>query len=155
MNSRPSRSPPGADPRYVAARRVLLDALTALAPHRDAVILAGAQAVYLHTGDADIAVAPYTTDGDLALDPRVLGSAPALEAAMLAAGFRLQSKGGHSEPGVWLADTVAAGEPIVVPVDLIVPEGVAPAGGRRAARLTPERHAARSGSRLRCLTTAR
>jgi hypothetical protein len=37
------------DARYVAARRVLLDALTALAPHGDAVILAGAQAIYLHT----------------------------------------------------------------------------------------------------------
>lgn len=34
------------DARYVAARRVLLDALTVLAPHGDAVILAGAQAIY-------------------------------------------------------------------------------------------------------------
>lgn len=41
------------DPRYVAARRVLLDALTVLASHGDAIILAGAQAVYLHTGTAD------------------------------------------------------------------------------------------------------
>lgn len=38
---------PDPDPRYVAARRVLLDALDALAPHRPAVIVAGAQAVYL------------------------------------------------------------------------------------------------------------
>ena len=41
--------PQDLDARYVAARRVLLDALTVLAPHGDAVILAGAQAVYLHT----------------------------------------------------------------------------------------------------------
>ena len=55
------------DDVYVAARRVLLDALEALGPHRVAVTLVGAQAVYLRVGDADIAVAPSTTDGDLAL----------------------------------------------------------------------------------------
>jgi hypothetical protein len=40
------------DPLYVRARRVLLDALDALdalAPFRDAVILIGAQATYLHS----------------------------------------------------------------------------------------------------------
>jgi hypothetical protein len=41
--------PPDIDARYVAARRVLLDALTVLAPHGDAFILAAAQAVYLYT----------------------------------------------------------------------------------------------------------
>ena len=74
------------DPRYVAARRVLLDALTVLAPHGDAIILAGAQALYLHTGTADLAIAPYTTDGDLVLDPLLLGEDPELEAGMFAAG---------------------------------------------------------------------
>lgn len=49
------------DPEYIEARRVLLDALTALAPHASALVVAGAQAVYLRTGEADIAVAPYTT----------------------------------------------------------------------------------------------
>ncbi len=39
-------------PIYVAARGVLLDALDALGEQRQAVILAGAQAIYLHTGDA-------------------------------------------------------------------------------------------------------
>jgi hypothetical protein len=124
-----------ADPTYVAARRILLDALGALAPHGNAVILAGAQAVYLHTGSADIAIAPYTTDGDLALDPSRLKDAPKLEAAMIGAGFRPQMVDGHPEPGIWLASTTAAGEEIVVPVDLIVPEGFAAGGGRRAARL--------------------
>ncbi len=51
------------DELYVVARRVLLDALDALGTHRDAVVLVGAQAVYLRVGEADIAVAPYTTDG--------------------------------------------------------------------------------------------
>jgi hypothetical protein len=124
------------DARYVAARRVLLDVLTALAPHGNAVILAGAQAVYLHAGTADLAVAPYTTDGDLVLDPRLLEDAPELEAGMTAAGFYLQPHiGGHIEPGIWLTKTSAGGEEILIPVDLIVPEGAASGGGRRAARL--------------------
>jgi len=38
-------------PEYVAARRILLDALDALHDHIDSLILVGAQAVYLHTGD--------------------------------------------------------------------------------------------------------
>jgi hypothetical protein len=92
------------DPRYVAARRVLLDALTVLAPHGDAVILAGAQAVYLQTGAADLAIAPYTTDGDLVLDPLLLGEVPELEAGMSAAGFHLQPQpGGHAAPRSWLS----------------------------------------------------
>ena len=39
------------DPRYVVARRVLLDALFALKPHGAAFIVVGAQAVYLDLGD--------------------------------------------------------------------------------------------------------
>ncbi|MHB1783026.1 MAG: hypothetical protein ACYCTE_10115 [Acidimicrobiales bacterium] len=38
---------PPLDPLYVAARRVLLDALILLAPHGKAVIVVGVQAVYL------------------------------------------------------------------------------------------------------------
>jgi len=76
-----------ADPIYIAARTVLLDALEALADHRASLVLIGAQAIYLHTGEADVAVAPYTADGDLALDPRQLGRDPALETALRAKGF--------------------------------------------------------------------
>ncbi len=127
---------PGYDPLYVAARRVLLDALTALAPHHDAVIVAGAQAIYLHTGSADIAVAPYTTDGDLALDPSLLADAPELEAAMTGAGFHLEPQaGGHVEPGIWISSAQVAGREVLIPVDLIVPEGASSGTGRRAARL--------------------
>lgn len=50
---------------YVAARSALLDALTALQPHLDALVLVGAQAIYVRVGDADIAVPGSTTDGDL------------------------------------------------------------------------------------------
>ena len=70
---------PGApDPLYVEARRVFLDALEALREHIDALVLVGAQAVYVHAGEADLAVAPTTTDGDLAIDGAGLGSAPLL-----------------------------------------------------------------------------
>jgi len=125
------------DPEYVEARRVLLDALTALASHSAALVVAGAQAVYLRTGDSDIAVAPYTTDGDLAVDPASLAPDPAIEAAMRAAGFELSIKRGHAEPGIWVTSAVINGKQVLIPVDLIVPEGFAPPGGRRGARLGP------------------
>ncbi len=125
----------GVDPSYVEARRVLLDALVALAPHGAAFIVAGAQAVYLRTGDADLAIAPYTTDGDLTLDPSLLADEPELEAAMRAAGFELADVGGHVEPGIWMARGNVGGAAVLIPVDLIVPEAVASGGGRRGARL--------------------
>jgi hypothetical protein len=123
------------DPRYIEARRVLLDALTALAPHARAVIVAGAQAIYLHTGDANIAVAPYTTVGELALDPTLLGDDPHLEAAMTSAHLTLlKNPSGHAEPGTWVATVRINNEEVLVPVDLIVPQAVA-TGGSRGARL--------------------
>jgi hypothetical protein len=84
------------DPEYVAARRVLLDALEALGPHRKAVVLVGAQAIYLHVGEGDMAVAPFTTDGDLAINPGVLDDEPILAEALRAAGFGLAVN-----PGTW------------------------------------------------------
>ena len=121
------------DPQYVAARRVLLDALEALAAHRQAVVVAGAQAIYLRTGEGEIGIAPYTTDGDLAIDPTLLGDEPHLDAAMRAAHFTPSL----AEPGVWLATATVDGNDLTIPIDLIVPEAVAPPGGRRGARLGP------------------
>jgi hypothetical protein len=86
------------DPEYVAARRVLLDALEALGLQRKAVVLVGAQAIYLRVGPGDMAVAPFTTDGDLALNPRLLDDEPILAEALRAAGFALALK-----PGTWRA----------------------------------------------------
>lgn len=105
---------PGApDPEYVRARRVLLDALEALGHHRQAMILAGAQAIYLHTGEGDIAVAPYTIDGDLAIDPSVLAADPKLEDSRRAAGFERSAN---------LIGTSLS--PDGVPIDLLVPDAV-------------------------------
>lgn len=126
------------DPRYVAARRILLDALEALAPHRAALVVVGAQAVYLRTRLSDVGIAPYTTDGDFALDPMHLPAQPELEATMQAAGFELlEPQRGRPEPGIWIATAIVDGEELLVPVDLIVPQRSAAPGGRRGARLGP------------------
>jgi hypothetical protein len=121
------------DELYVMARRVLLDALEALGAHRDAIILVGAQAVYLRVGEADLAVAPYTTDGDLAIDPSALGRIPPLERELIAAGFMPKTS---ESVGVWIArrQTSMAVE-TNVQIDLLVPASVSPGKGRRAARL--------------------
>jgi hypothetical protein len=108
---------------YVLARRVLLDALSALGPHGDAVVLVGAQAVYLHTGNTDLAVAPTTTDADIALTPDRLHDKPLLEDALHAAGFTA-----GPNPGSWHGTSGVA-------VDLMVPESLSATGGRRGARL--------------------
>jgi hypothetical protein len=126
------------DPYYVAARRVLLDALEDLAEHRDAIVVVGAQAVYLRTGAANIGVAEYTTDGDLAVVSDLLADRPLLEDVMNARFDR--GRRGPSEvgdPGVWMRTVEIGGERIEIPVDLIVPEGIAAPGGSRGARLGP------------------
>jgi hypothetical protein len=124
------------DPYYVAARRVLLDALEDLAEHRDAIIVVGAQAVYLRTGAANVGVAEYTTDGDLAVSSDVLADNPLLEDVM-GARFARRGPSEAKEPGVWTRTVDVDGERIEIPIDLIVPEGIAPPGGTRGARLGP------------------
>ena len=41
------------------------------------------------------------------------------------------------EPGIWLRTVTVDDEELTIPVDLIVPEGAAPPGGRLGARLGP------------------
>ncbi|MBN2195738.1 MAG: hypothetical protein JW751_23170 [Polyangiaceae bacterium] len=121
------------DELYVMARRVLLDALDALGNHRSAIVLVGAQAVYLRVGDADLAVTPYTTDGDLVIDPAVLAQIPPLERALMDAGFYPKAK---DSVGVWLT-TRRTSQHIDanIAIDLLVPASVSPGTGRRSARL--------------------
>ena len=111
------------DPEYVEARRVLLDALEALGTHRKAVVLVGAQAIYLRVGPGHLQVAPFTSDGDLALNPDILDDEPLLAEALQAAGFSLAVK-----PGTWARHAVQ--------IDLMVPAAVG-GTGRRSARLGP------------------
>jgi hypothetical protein len=110
------------DPDYIASRRALLDALEALGKQSKSLVLIGAQAVYLHAPDDDLAVAPTTTDADLGLDPDLLADSPLLGEQLEAADFTLTK-----EPGIWMSRYGAT-------VDLIVPESLA-GSGRRGARL--------------------
>jgi Nucleotidyltransferase len=112
----------------ILARTALLDALEALGAHRDAVVLIGAQAIYLQTGGAPVALAPYTKDTDLAIDVRALGDDPRIEEAMAAAGFVLDPVA--NQPGSWTS-------PGGVPVDLMVPQALSGGGGHRGARIPP------------------
>jgi hypothetical protein len=128
-------SPAGDADLLIAARTALLDALEALADQRDALVLIGAQAIYLHTGAAVVALAEATKDSDLAIDPRALADDPLLDEAMAAAGFHRDLIA--PQPGSWIS-------PTGIPVDLMVPETLAGAGGRRGARIPPHsRHATR------------
>ncbi len=133
-----SRVPAGADPSllYVAARRVLLDGLDALAAQRGAVVLVGAQAVYLRSAGADFGeVAVFTSDADLGLDPALLGPEPHLDDAMSAAGFLPRV----DAPGTWLRAEHVGDNMIDIGIDLLVAETFA-GGGRRAARIPPHAH---------------
>lgn len=130
------------DFEYVLARRVLLDALEALESHRESIILVGAQAVYAHTGDIEMAVPPHTTDADLAIDTSILGDDPKIEAAMQAGGFVLRrERDTKGNPGAWIGRHD-------VPIDLMVAE--AQSGGR------PGKRGARVGEHSkRAMRTAR
>lgn len=129
------------DPQYVRARSALLDAVDAIAAHLDSVVLVGAQAVYVHTGDAGLfdAAAPYTTDADLAIRPTGLADSPLLGDLLIRSGFTLRE-----HPGSWVS---ASG----VPVDLMVPEALA-GPGSRGARLGP--HGKRVARRAKGLEAA-
>jgi hypothetical protein len=123
-----------------AARSALLDALGALQPHLQALVLIGAQAIYLHTGGAEVALAETTKDSDIALDTRALPDTPLLEDAMREAGFHIDPD--YPQPGSWLN---AEG----ISVDLMVPASLAGATGRRGARIPPHsKHAARRATGL-------
>ena len=122
------------DIEYVVARTALLDALEALGPHRDAAVLVGAQAIYIHTGDAGLAVAESTTDGDLVLDPERVPEDPEIAAAMRSKDFFRDEKESGPDIGIWSSLREIGGVPAIVKVDLLMPEAVGGAG-RRAARI--------------------
>ena len=133
-------SPPGGSDLLVLARRVLLDAIQALEGQRDALILIGAQAIYIHTEAAPIALPEATKDSDIAIDRRQLVDDPLLEEAMTRAGFR-----SGANPGSWLSS-------FDVPVDLMMPETMSDPGGTRGARKPP--HSPRATRRAAGLEAA-
>lgn len=108
---------------YVVARKVLLDCLETLSEQSDALVLVGAQAIYLQTPTFDSGLPAYTTDGDIAIDPELLSTNPDLSGLLENAGFQ-----SHTSPGTWFS---AEG----VAIDLMVPSGALPRSGRRTAPL--------------------
>ena len=114
----------GLDPLYVRARTALLAAADALAEQFDAVVLVGAQAIYLHTAAADFAAAEYTTDADFCIAPQYLSDTPLLAELLQTRGFSLRE-----HPGAWMS-------PDGIFVDLMVPEALSGVGSR-GARLGP------------------
>jgi hypothetical protein len=131
------------DELYRDSRRALLDALEALAGQRDGLILVGAHAVYVYTGEADVAIATRTKDSDLAIDPALLLADPLLEEAMAAAGFYRDLV--SAQPGQWLS---ADG----IPVDLLIPTSLADPKGSRGARIPP--HSDRAARKVKGLEAA-
>lgn len=127
----------------IQARSALLDALGALADHAQSVVVIGAQAIYLRTGRASVALAEATKDSDLAIDPRELGEEPLLEEAMKRADFLPNPT--SRQPGAWIN---AQG----IPVDLMIPEAVSGSGKNRGGRIPP--HSKRATRRARGLEAA-
>lgn len=114
-------------PEYVAARSVLLDALVALEGHLDNLILVGAQAVYQHTGEADLNIPLMTTDADLAINAVDLADVPEIGAVLRTAGFTPGPNPGH-----WVATSDIAVDLMVVPASGRHHQGPSPRGRPRA-----------------------
>ena len=138
-----TKMPGELDPQYIVARSVLLDALEALGSQRKAVILVGAQAIYLHTGAIELAVAEFTTDADITLDPALLEQVPEIESAMTSAGFRRGER-----VGAWFVSRDIGGVATNVEVDLMVPAAVGGPGSRAARLAGHAKHVARKARGL-------
>lgn len=111
------------------SRRALLDAVEALHGQREALIVVGAQAIYLHTGVEDEAIATETRDSDIVVNPAVLEREPLLQEAMEAAGFHLDLS--DPQPGGWIGSDG-------VSVDLMIPDAVSGTGrSRRSPSIPP------------------
>ena len=99
-------------------------------------VLVGAQAVYVHTGDADVGGPEYTTDADLSITPGELADSPLLGDLLAAHGFTTRE-----HPGGWLS-------PNGIYIDLMVPEALSGPGSRGARLGTHGNRAARRAKGL-------
>lgn len=112
------------------SRKALVRAMRDLARYRrDALVVVGAQAVYLRTEAVQLPFPPFTRDADVALDPRILEREPSLREWLIAAGYTRRDE----QPGLYWAPGGQGDDG--VRIDLLVPEEFATRGGRRDARL--------------------
>ncbi|NDU71300.1 hypothetical protein GWI34_01500 [Actinomadura sp. DSM 109109] len=131
-----SRVPEGVERSQlvIAARRILLDGLTALRPHLEALTVVGAQAVYLRTPAAAMRNAPFTSDADLSIDPAMLGPRPRLDEALRTAGFDLIH---DNQPGLWGRIERVDDQDVQIELDLLIGRELLDDPGRRSARIPP------------------
>lgn len=132
-------------PEYIAARSALLDVLELLEPHRDAIVVIGAQAVYAHAPAETTQYSTYTTDADLAFDPDLMASSPDIAVLLRGAGYQLeQQPNGGDQPGVFRS-------PSGIEIDLMAPQAALQPSTRRSAILPGQsKHSVRSVHGLEC-----
>lgn len=128
-----TRQPDGPvmDPDLIEARRLLLVVLASLQPHRDALVVIGAQAVHERTKGLVDVDSTATSDADIGVDPALLATVPDLFEAMLAAGF---ARASNDRPGIYSMGGALnkEGRPLPPSIDLIAPEASAGKGSRAA-----------------------
>jgi hypothetical protein len=123
------------EPLFAATRHVLLNALAALGTHRGAVVLVGAQAVFLRTQTVRMPGSFFTRDADLSVDPDKLLNEPELLALMNGAGFRLLG----TNPGAFAqAAKLSDGREQDIELDLMVAADVAPGSVNRRSVTLPD-----------------
>ncbi|TDC70175.1 hypothetical protein E1200_06180 [Actinomadura sp. GC306] len=131
-----AKAPEGLDRNQlvIASRRVLLDGLTALRSHSDALTVVGAQAVYLRTPGASMQAAPFTSDADLCLDPVMLDDQPLVDEVLQTAGFTLKY---DNQPGLWERPEPVDGKDVPIELDILVGKVLAKKTGSRSAKIPP------------------
>lgn len=122
------------------ANRVLLDAVEALgSQHQPALVLVGAQAIYLHAGNDGLPVQQMTIDADLSINPDLVADDPLIQVALDSAGFTREPPPGTRktiQPGQYYRNVGGAW----VELDLLVPEHHAQIirpGSRRSSGVPP------------------
>jgi hypothetical protein len=141
----------GARDGYGVARRNLIRALRALGGYRrDAVVVVGAQAVYIQTRESDPApFLPFTRDTDIVVDPRILETVPPIHQTLLDHGYRHR----RNDPGLYWAPGSSDEQPLDgAAVDILVPEEFAVGKSRRDARIPGDNE--RAARRVRGLEAA-
>jgi hypothetical protein len=130
-----SQAPEGVDKceLYVVCREVLLDGLTVLKDHAEALTVVGAQAVYLRTNDPSVqlTIPMYTADSDLSIDPNYLSDNPLIDEVLRAADFELAKKDNRTLPGQWYTGRRVGDQVYDIPMDLLVPQSVSGATSPR------------------------
>jgi len=105
------------------SRRAIVNVVSVLAVHADALTLVGAHAVLLRTMDLDVPLIP-TGDGDLGVTPGLVGDLPSLESLLVEAGYEHRTT---ARPGLWGREPYVAADGSSAfreKIDLLAPHGL-------------------------------